>query len=124
MSIIDPDKKVEEGKEKREGIYQSSQQYYHFKNEGSEYENIQTQNNNDISENASFDTIQGIKENPHKEEKNKRPVVKESDSPEASKESGIPGTSEKDNIGTASSGARLGANKGRGTTDFPNKENA
>lgn len=61
---VDPDKKVEKGKEKREGLYQSSKASQHFENEGSEFVTTKPNgedNNNQIDQDANYDKVHGLK---------------------------------------------------------------
>ncbi|MFN6943500.1 MAG: hypothetical protein ACK4ND_01025 [Cytophagaceae bacterium] len=66
--MIDPDKKVEEGKKKRDGIYQSSQHPEHFQNEGNELLDQQLSGNNDMAENANYDKAHGFENELEKKE--------------------------------------------------------
>lgn len=118
MAIFDADKKVEKVKKEREGIYQSSQHPEHFENEGGEYANVPEQDINEMEAEKNRD----LKKKENKKDKGKEnDQVSLAENPEASSESGIPGTDQKDNIGTAGSGAGLGNNQGGGTAKFPNK---
>ena len=117
MAIIDPDKKVEKAKKKRESVYQSSQHPEHFKNEGSEYQDLGTEKQTDNEIEEEYDRTHGLNDNSKRKDQEKS-SIKKADDIEAGEDSAIPGSSEKKNIGTASSGAGLGGNQGRGTSDF------
>jgi hypothetical protein len=124
--MIDPDKKVEEIKKEREGIYQSTQHPEHFDNEGDEYLDLREKEDNDISEKADFDKVYGLKPESKTEDKNKgadKTKSKDPSEPEVSADSGIPGTSETKDIGTSAGGAGLGDNKGTGTSRSENQKN-
>jgi hypothetical protein len=122
--MIDPDKKVEQEKRKHEADYQSTEHPEHFKDEGSEYLDLKEKEDNDTKENADFDKIYGLKTEDKKEGNSKNNKKEDTDpsNPKATAESGIPGTTEAENIGTASSGAGLGGNKGKGTSSFENQK--
>lgn len=76
-----------------------------------EYKKTEEKRKTEIREESSHGTV-----NPET-----KIEVKSAEDPHAADDSGIPGTNSNDNIGNAPSGAGLGGNKGRGTADFPNK---
>jgi hypothetical protein len=131
MLMIDPDKEVEKEKKEHPGTYQSTQHPEHFKDEGDEYLDLKEKEDNDIQENADYDKAYGLntktgaakRQKENSENKPRTSETKDASDPQAASESGIPGTSETDNVGTPSAGAGLGANKGKGTSSFENQKN-